>query len=118
MAAATSLESRSEHGSPVLSLPEDPLVSWRDGAEGFASDQYAVAMGSHLLRHQLMGDTVATPADTLEHPTGPWDEAGYMASPGFEAVKGPWLLRVSALGHRGAALALLARAVTAISAKQ
>ncbi|MGH7634538.1 MAG: hypothetical protein ACRENC_12460, partial [Gemmatimonadaceae bacterium] len=73
---------------------------------------------SHAMRRQFIGDTVASPTDTLDHPPGPWDEAGYMASPGFEAVKGPWLLRVSAMGHRGAALALLARAVTAISARQ
>lgn len=93
------------------------LEAWRDGAEAFAEDQYVVAMASHALHHQLTGDTVATPTDTLEHPPGPWDEAGLMSSPGYEAFKGPWLLRVSAMGHREAALELLARATTAMSAR-
>ena len=93
------------------------LEAWRDGAEAFAEDQYVVAMASHALHHQLTGDTVATPTDTLEHPSGPWDEAGFMSSPGYEAFKGPWLLRVSAMGHREAALGLLARATTAMSAR-
>jgi hypothetical protein len=32
-------------------------------------------------------------------------------------LKGRWLVRVSAMGHRESALGLLARAVTAISAR-
>ena len=93
------------------------LVSWRDGAEAFAEDQFAVSMGTRATRRQFIGDTVATPTDTLEHPAGPWDEAGYMSSPGMEAFKGRWLVRVSALGHREAVLGLLSRAVTALAAK-
>ena len=93
------------------------LMSWRDGAESFAEDQNVVAMASHAMRRQFTGDTVATPTDTLDHPPGPWDEAGLMSSPGYEAFKGRWLVRVSALGHREAALALLARAVTALGAR-
>ncbi|MFI5241978.1 MAG: hypothetical protein ACHQRL_03125 [Gemmatimonadales bacterium] len=93
------------------------LMSWRDGAEAFAEDQYVVAMASHALHRQITGDTTATPTDTLDHPPGPWDEAGFMASPGYEAIKGRWLVRVSAMGHREAALGLLARAVTAIGAR-
>lgn len=93
------------------------LEAWRDGAEAFAEDQYVVAMASHALHRQLTGDTVATPTDTLEHPPGPWDEAGFMSSPGYEALKGRWLVRVSAMGHREAALGLLAHAVTAIGAR-
>lgn len=93
------------------------LVGWHDGPEQFAEDQYVVALASHALRHQLTGDTVPSPTDTLDHPLGPWDEAGFMSSPGYEAFKGRWLVRVSALGHREASLGLLARAVTAISAR-
>jgi len=93
------------------------LMGWHDGAEQFAEDQFVVAMASHALHRQITGDTVASPTDTLEHPAGPWDEAGFMSSPGYEALKGRWLVRVSAMGHRESALGLLARAVTAISAR-
>ncbi|MEO7102188.1 MAG: hypothetical protein ABI311_02490, partial [Gemmatimonadaceae bacterium] len=63
------------------------LAAWRDGAIAFAEDQFVVAMAGHAMRRQLAGDTTAVRVDTAAHPVGPWDEAGYMSSPGFEAVK-------------------------------
>ncbi|MEO7103881.1 MAG: hypothetical protein ABI311_10905, partial [Gemmatimonadaceae bacterium] len=71
----------------------------------------------HAMRRQLAGDTTAVRVDTAAHPVGPWDEAGYMSSPGFEAVKGPMLVQVRALGDRTGTLALLAKAVTLLSAR-
>ena len=73
-------------------------------------------MGTRAVRRQLTGDAATEPVDTSAHPTGPWDEAGRMASPGFEAVKGPMLVQVAALGDRPGSLALLSKAVTTLSA--
>jgi len=66
------------------------------------------------MRRQISGDTIMPPTDTSEYPLGPWDEAGPSTSMGYEAVKGPNLIRVGALGERKTALALLAKAVTSM----
>jgi hypothetical protein len=94
------------------------LRSWRDGAVEFASDQYAVGMGMRAVRNISTHDTTTKASDTTDHPPGPWDMIGEPASPGWEAVKGPVLVRVGAMGDRKAALGLLSRAVTALSANQ
>lgn len=60
------------------------------------------------------GDTTTPPADTSEYPSGPWEEAGPSTSMGYEAVKGPLLIKASALGDRKTVLALLGRAVTSM----
>lgn len=94
------------------------LRSWRDGAVEFASDQYAVGIGTRALKRISTGDTTPPASDTTDHPGGPWDAIGHPSSPGWEAVKGPILVRVGAMGDRKAALGLLSRAVTALSANQ
>lgn len=92
------------------------LREWHDGIIEFEQDQFAVGMGSHAMQRQLTGHTTNTQSDTTNHPPGPWDIAGEPASPGFEAVKGPLLVRVAAMGNRPAALALLGKAVANLSA--
>jgi hypothetical protein len=87
------------------------LFSWRDGAVQFAEDQFVIGGAAHGMRKQLTGDTAAVAVDTTEYPVGPWDEAGPNTSVGFEAVKGPVMLRLAAMGDRKTTLALLAQAV-------
>lgn len=90
------------------------LWEWHDGAVTFAQDQHVIGMAAHAMRRQITGDTVMPPTDTSEYPSGPWDEAGPNTSMGYEAVKGPILVRASALGDRKTVLALLGRAVMSI----
>lgn len=92
------------------------LWAWRDGAVQFAEDQVAVGAATHAMRRQFTGDTTTPPADTADYPLGPWDEAARSASPGYEAVKGPVMVKVAALGDKKPALALLGGAITALSA--
>jgi hypothetical protein len=66
------------------------------------------------MRRQFTGDTTTPPTDTSEYPLGPWDEAGPSASMGYEAVKGPVLIKAAALGEKKMVLALLSRAVTSV----
>lgn len=90
------------------------LWAWRDGAVDFAQDQYASHMGSRALRRQITGDAT-TPVDTANYPLGPWDVASRSVSPGYEAVKGPYLVKVGGF-DKPATLALLAGAVQALAA--
>lgn len=90
------------------------LRDWHDGAVDFATDQHTIGIAGRAMRRQITGDTAMPPTDTSEYPLGPWDEAGPSTSMGYEAVKGPVLIRVGALGEKKAALALLARAVTSV----
>ena len=90
------------------------LWEWHDGAVSFAQDQHTIGMASHAMRRQFTGDTTTPPADTSEYPSGPWEEAGPGTSMGYEAVKGPLLIKASALGDRKTVLALLGRAVTSM----
>jgi hypothetical protein len=91
------------------------LRSWRDGAVEFANDQFASHMGAHAMRRQLTGDTTPPPVDTANYPVGPWDVASRSVSPGYEAVKGPYLVKVGGF-DKPATLALLAGAVQALAA--
>lgn len=90
------------------------LYAWHDGAVDFAEDQHTLGIAMHAMRRQFTGDTVTPPTDTSEYPLGPWDEAGPSASMGYEAVKGPVMIKVGALGEKQTVLALLAKAVTAV----
>ena len=90
------------------------LYDWHDGAVSFAGDQHTFGMATRAMRRQFTGDTVTPPTDTSEYPLGPWDEAGPSSSMGYEAVKGPVMIKVGALGEKKTVLALLARAVTAV----
>lgn len=90
------------------------LREWHDGAVEFATDQHTIGMAGRAMRRQITGDTTMPPTDTSEYPLGPWDEAGPSTSMGYEAVKGPVMVRVGSLGEKKIALALLARAVTSI----
>lgn len=90
------------------------LWEWRDGAVAFAQDQHTIGMATRAMRRQFTGDTTTPPTDTSEYPLGPWDEAGPNTSMGYEAVKGPMLIKVSALGDRKNVLALLGKAVTSL----
>lgn len=87
---------------------------WHDGAVEFASDQHVIGIAGHAMRRQITGDTTTPPADTSLYPLGPWDEAGPNTSMGYEAVKGPLLIRASALGEKKTVLALLAATVKAV----
>jgi len=91
------------------------LWAWRDGAVTFAEDQSASHMGARALRRQVTGDSTSPPVDTANYPLGPWDVASRSVSPGYEAVKGPYLVKVGAFDKQGA-LALLAGAVQALAA--
>lgn len=91
------------------------LWAWRDGAVQFAEDQMAVGAATHAMRRQLTGDTTMPPADTADYPSGPWDEASRSASPGYEAVKGPVMVKVAAFGDKKPVLALLGGVITALS---
>jgi hypothetical protein len=93
------------------------LFSWRDGAVQFAQDQSAIGMAGHAMRTQLTVNGAPAPVDTTENPVGPWDEAGPTPSMGFEAVKGPVMLRLNGTGGRKVLLALLTQAVNALSAQ-
>lgn len=90
------------------------LYAWHDGAVDFAGDQHTIGIAMHAMRRQFTGDTVTPPVDTSEYPLGPWDEAGPSASMGYEAVKGPVMIKVGALGEKQTVLALLAKAVTSV----
>ncbi|HEY7877495.1 MAG TPA: hypothetical protein VIC55_04690 [Gemmatimonadaceae bacterium] len=90
------------------------LWEWHDGAVSFAEDQHVIGMATHAMRRQFTGDTTTPPTDTSEYPLGPWDVAGPNTSMGYEAVKGPILIKASALGDKKIVLALLGRAVTSI----
>ncbi|HEX5180688.1 MAG TPA: hypothetical protein VFW04_15235 [Gemmatimonadaceae bacterium] len=90
------------------------LRDFHDGAADFATDQHTIGIAGRAMRRQITGDTIMPPTDTSEYPLGPWDEAGPSTSMGYEAVKGPNLIRVGALGERKTALALLAKAVTSM----
>ena len=92
------------------------LREWHDGILEFEQDQFAIGMGSRAMQRQITGTTTNTQSDTTNHPPGPWDIAGEPASPGVEAVKGPLLVRLGAMGNRPAMLALLGKAVTNLSA--
>jgi hypothetical protein len=91
------------------------LRSWRDGAVEFANDQFASHMGAHAMRRQLTGDTTTPPVDTANYPVGPWDVASRSVSPGYEAVKGPYLVKVGGFDKQSS-LALLAGVVQALAA--
>jgi len=91
------------------------LWSWHDGAVDFAQDQFALHMAGRAMRRQLVGDTTPVPADTANYPVGPWDVASHSTGPGYEAVKGPALVKVAAFDKKGA-LALLAGAAQALGA--
>ncbi len=90
------------------------LLDWHDGAVDFATDQHTIGIAGRAMRRQITGDTTMVPTDTSEYPLGPWDEAGPSTSMGYEAVKGPLMVKVGALGEKKVALALLARAVTSV----
>lgn len=90
------------------------LWEWHDGAVSFAQDQHTLGMAMHAMRRQFTGDTTTPPTDTSEYPLGPWDEAGPNTSTGYEAVKGPVLIKASALGEKQTVLALLAKAVSSV----
>lgn len=90
------------------------LRNWHDGAVDFATDQHTIGIAGRAMRRQITGDTTMVPTDTSEYPLGPWDEAGPSTSMGYEAVKGPVMVKVGALGEKQVALALLARAVTSV----
>lgn len=92
------------------------LREWRDGAVQFAEDQTAVGAGTRAVRRQLTGAATISSADSADYPVGPWDEAAASPSPGYEAVKGPVMVKVGAFGNKKAALALLAGAITALNA--
>ncbi len=90
---------------------------WRDGAVEFAQDQYVIASATHALRKQMpIPNQGQAPPDTSQGPAGPWEEIGPSASMGWEAVKGPYMLKASAFGDSKGTVALMARAVTALSA--
>jgi hypothetical protein len=91
------------------------LWAWRDGAVDFAQDQFASHMGGRAMRRQLTGDTTTPPVDTANFPVGPWDVASRSVNPGYEAVKGADLVKVSGFDKKSA-LALLAGAVQALAA--
>lgn len=101
------------NGSPPRQF-ELTVWEWHDGAVEFAQDQHVIGMASHAMRRQFTGDTTTPPTDTSEYPSGPWDEAGPNTSVGFEAVRGPLLIKASALGDKKTVLALLGRAVTSV----
>ena len=105
-------------GMPNMPRAYDLSVwEWHDGAVAFAQDQYAVGMGMHGLRKQIpLPNQGQAPPDTSQGPAGPWEEIGQSASMGWEAVKGPYMLKASAFGDRKGTVALMARAVTALSA--
>ena len=90
------------------------LRDWHDGAVDFATDQHTIGIAGRAMRRQITGDTTMLPTDTSEYPLGPWDEAGPSTSMGYEAVKGPVMVKVGALGEKKTVLALLARAVTSV----
>ena len=90
------------------------LYDWHDGAVSFATDQHTIGIAEHAMHRQFTGDTTTPPTDTSEYPLGPWDEAGPSSGRGYEAVKGPLLIKVGALGEKKTALALLSRAVTSV----
>lgn len=96
------------------------LWNWHDGALQFADDQSAIGSGMRAIRVMTAGkvgaDTAAAASDTTEFPVGPWDVAAPSVSPGYEAVRGPLLVKVGAMGDRKGALGLLAQAMTAINA--
>jgi hypothetical protein len=91
------------------------LWEWRDGAVKFAEDEFASNMGSHAMRQQVTGNATAAPVDTANYPVGPWDIAARSANPGYEAVKGQYLVKVASMDKAGA-LALLAGTVQALAA--
>lgn len=90
------------------------LRDWHDGAVDFATDQHTIGIAGRAMHRQITGDTTMLPTDTSEYPLGPWDEAGPSTSMGYEAVKGPVMVKVGALGEKKTVLALLARAVTSV----
>jgi len=90
------------------------LYDWHDGAVSFATDQHTIGIAEHAMHRRFTGDTTTPPTDTSEYPLGPWDEAGPSSGRGYEAVKGPLLIKVGALGEKKTALALLSRAVTSV----
>lgn len=90
------------------------LRDWHDGAVEFATDQHTIGIAGRAMRRQITGDTTMLPTDTSEYPLGPWDEAGPSTSMGYEAVKGPIMIKVGALGEKKTVLALLARAVSSV----
>ncbi|MGH7648051.1 MAG: hypothetical protein ACREND_08025 [Gemmatimonadaceae bacterium] len=87
---------------------------WHDGAVEFATDQHVIGMAGHAMRRQFTGDTTTPPTDTSEYPLGPWDEAGPNTSMGYEAVKGPIMIKASALGDKKIVLALLGKAISSM----
>ena len=90
------------------------LYDFHDGAVSFATDQHTIGIAGRAMRRQITGDTTMVPTDTSEYPLGPWDEAGPSVSMGYEAVKGPVLIKAGALGEKKTVLALLAKAVTSV----
>ena len=90
------------------------LYDWHDGAVSFAQDQHTIGIAEHAMRRQFTGDTTTPPTDTSAYPLGPWDEAGPSTSTGYEAVKGPVLIKAAAFGEKNMVLALLSRAVTSV----
>jgi len=90
------------------------LRDWHDGAVDFATDQHVIGIAGRAMRRQITGDTTMPPTDTSEYPLGPWDEAGPNTSMGYEAVRGPILVRIGALGEKKTVLALLAQAVKSV----
>ena len=90
------------------------LWAWHDGAVEFAQDQHTIGMAMHAMRRQFTGDTTTPPTDTSAYPLGPWDMAGPNTSMGYEAVKGPVMIKASALGEKKNVLALLGRAITSM----
>jgi hypothetical protein len=103
-------------GMPNMQRTYDvELREWHDGAVEFASDQYVIAGGRRALKVTPPTQGQAPP-DTSQGPTGPWEEIGSSPSMGWEAVKGPYMLKASALGDSKGTVALMARAMTALGA--
>jgi len=102
-------------GNPQLtSTYELDLWNWRDGAVEFTQDQYTFGGAMHAMRKQFTGDTTA-PKDTAQSPVGPWEGIGPSNGMGWEAVKGPYMVKSSSMGDKKATLDLLAKALTALS---
>lgn len=102
-------------GGSIPRIYELTVWEWHDGAVEFAQDQYVIGGATHTMRRQLTGDNTTPQVDTSMYPAGPWEEAGPTTSMGYEAVKGPYMVKSMAMGEQKALLELLGKAITALN---